>query len=101
MPVIAGGNRVLNLIGWLALGIALAVPVFYADNRYVVWWNSLHQGPSITMRGSTIDNAILWPLGLTVVGFSLWFGAIVLMRMRAILAQNKVEARLARRAREA
>lgn len=36
VPVIAGGNRVLNLIGWLALGIALAVPVFYADNRYVI-----------------------------------------------------------------
>ena len=36
VPVIAGGNKVLNLIGWLALGIALAVPVFYADNRYVI-----------------------------------------------------------------
>ena len=35
-PVLAGGNKVLNLIGWLALGIALAVPVFYADNRYVI-----------------------------------------------------------------
>ena len=34
-------------------------------------------------------------------GFSLWFGAIVLMRMRTILADNKVEARLARMAREA
>jgi heme exporter protein C len=76
---------------------AINLPII---NRSVLWWNSLHQGPSITMRGSTIDAAILWPLGLTVMGASLWFCAIVLMRMRAILAQNKVEARMARMARE-
>ena len=80
-----------------ALVGAVNLPII---NRSVVWWNSLHQGPSITMRGSTIDGSILWPLGLTLLGFSLWFGGIVLMRMRAILAENKVEARLARMARE-
>src|SRR3546814_15502435 len=42
---------------------------------------------------------MLWPLGFTVLGFSLLFGSIVLMRMRAILAQTKVEARLQRLAR--
>lgn len=65
----------------------------------VEWWNSLHQGPSITIRGSTIAPEMLWPLALTVTGFSLWFGAIVLLRMRAILARNKVEARMRRLAR--
>lgn len=80
-----------------ALVGAVNLPII---NRSVVWWNSLHQGPSITLRGSTIDGSILWPLGLTLLGFSLWFGAIVLMRMRAILAQTKVEARMARMARE-
>jgi heme exporter protein C len=33
-----------------------------------------------------------------LIGFSLLFAAIVLMRMRAILAEAKVEARLRRRA---
>ena len=80
-----------------ALVGAINLPII---NRSVVWWNSLHQGPSITVRGSTIDSAILWPLGLTMLGFTLWFAAIVLLRMRAILAANKVEARLARMARE-
>lgn len=65
-------------------------------NRSVVWWKSLHQGPSITMKGSTIAPELLWPLGLTTLGFSLLFGAIVLMRMRANLAEAKVEARLRR-----
>ena len=68
--------------------------------RYsVVWWNSLHQGASIGLTGSTIDEAILWPLRLTVAGFTLLFAGIVLMRMRALLARVKAEARLRRMAR--
>lgn len=64
----------------------------------VEWWNTLHQAPSITLRGSAISPELLWPLGFTVTGFTLLFGAIVLMRMRTLLAQAKVEARLARMA---
>lgn len=70
-------------------------------NRSVVWWNSLHQGPSITARGSTIDNAILWPLWFTLTGFTLLFAGIVLMRMRAAIADIRVEARMRRLAMEA
>ncbi|MFM8499860.1 MAG: heme ABC transporter permease CcmC, partial [Chakrabartia sp.] len=40
-------------------------------NRSVDRWNSLHQGPSITLKGSTIAPELLWPLGPTLVGFSL------------------------------
>jgi heme exporter protein C len=69
---------------------AINLPII---NRSVVWWNSLHQPASITTGGSAIAPSLLWPLGLTVLGFSLLFGAIVLMRMRAILADAKVEAR--------
>ncbi|MGE4323208.1 MAG: heme ABC transporter permease CcmC [Sphingobium sp.] len=75
---------------------AVNIPII---NRSVVWWNSLHQGPSITLRGSSIDPAMLWPLGFTLLGFSLLFGAVVLMRMRTMLARNKVEARMQRLAR--
>lgn len=67
-------------------------------NRSVVWWNSLHQPASITGGGSAIAGELLWPLGLTVLGFSLLFGGIVLMRMRALLATAKLEARLRRMA---
>jgi heme exporter protein C len=66
----------------------------------VVWWNTLHQGASISVTGgSKIALELLWPLGFTTLGFSLLFGAIVLMRMRAILASAKLEARLERMAR--
>lgn len=74
---------------------AINLPII---NRSVVWWNSLHQPASITSGGSAISGELLWPLGLTVLGFSLLFGGIVLMRMRALLAVAKVEARMRRMA---
>jgi heme exporter protein C len=68
--------------------------------RYsVVWWNTLHQGPSIGLTSSTIDKSILWPLPIMLAGFTLLFAAIVLMRMRALLAAARAEARLRRMAR--
>ena len=84
---VSKATAIFGLIG------AINVPII---NRSVVWWNSLHQGPSITVKGSSISSEILWPLAFTTLGFSLMFGAIVLMRMRAVLASAKVEARLRR-----
>ena len=76
---------------------AINIPII---NRSVVWWNSLHQPPSITMGNSAIDGEYLAPLLVAVVGFSLIFGGIVLARMRALLAAIQAEARLRRRASE-
>ena len=68
--------------------------------RYsVVWWNTLHQGPSIGLTQSSIAGAILWPLPIMLLGFTLLFAGIVLMRMRTILALAKAEARMRRMAR--
>ncbi|MFD1951524.1 heme ABC transporter permease CcmC [Sphingomonas arantia] len=89
----AGGQRIVAIFGIVG---AVNVPVI----RYsVVWWRTLHQGQSIGLTGTTIDGAILWPLPIVVVGFTLIFTAVVLMRMRAMLADAKVEARLRRMAR--
>lgn len=101
-------------LGWMALARADAerggdgrVPAIFGVAgtvllpiiRYsVVWWNTLHQGPSIGLTRSSIDPALLWPLPLTGLGFSLLFGAVVLMRMRAMLARARAEARMRRMA---
>ena len=77
---------------------AINIPII---NRSVVWWNSLHQPPSITMGKSAIDGVFLAPLLAAVVGFSMIFAGVVLARMRAILADMQAEARLRRRAMEA
>ncbi|MDZ7589048.1 MAG: heme ABC transporter permease CcmC [Parasphingorhabdus sp.] len=85
-----GVSRVTAIYGLVG---AVNIPII---NRSVVWWNSLHQKASITVSGSSIDSAFLWPLAFTVIGFSLLFAGIVLMRMRSILADIKVEARMKR-----
>ncbi len=89
-----GEGRVTAIFGLLG---AVNLPVIHYS---VLWWNTLHQGQSISfLRGtSTIDGSILWPLLPGAIGFSLLFGAIVLMRMRAELARTKAEARLRRMA---
>lgn len=93
----ADGERSADARVTAVFGIvgASVLPVIHYS---VLWWRTLHQGQSITLRGSTIDGAILWPLPISLVGFSLLFGAIVIMRMRAGLADTRVEARLARQA---
>ena len=51
--------------------------------------------------GDPIDEIapeLLWPLPLTLFGFTLLFVGIVLMRMRGELARNRGEARLRRTA---
>nr|WP_277923935.1 heme ABC transporter permease CcmC [Sphingomonas hankookensis] len=87
-----GDGRIPALFG--IAGTALLPVIRYS----VLWWRTLHQGPSITLTKSTIDPAILWPLFFTAGGASLLFGGIVLMRMRADLARIKAEARMRRRA---
>ena len=86
----AGGQRIAAIFGLVG---AINLPVIHYS---VLWWRTLHQGPSITLGGSTIDPSILWPLPLALLGFSLIFAGIVLMRMRADIARIRVEARLQR-----
>ena len=88
-----GGEGRLSAI--FALVGAVNLPIIHYS---VLWWNTLHQGQSITLKGSSIHPSMLWPLLASALGFSLLFGAIVLMRMRGALARQKVEARMRRMA---
>jgi len=89
-----GEGRLTAIFGLVG---AINLPIIHYS---VLWWRTLHQGESISfVRGtSTIAAPLLWPLLAAALGFSLLFGAIVLMRMRAELARTKVEARLKRMA---
>lgn len=87
-----GGNRIVAIFGLVG---AINIPII---NRSVVWWNSLHQPPSITMGKSAIDGTFLWPLLIAALGFSLIYGALVMARMRTLLAEIQTEARLRRKA---
>lgn len=90
-----GEGRMAAIFGIVG---AVNLPIIHYS---VLWWRTLHQGQSISVAGgSTIAKELLWPLPLTVVGFSALFGAIMLMRMRTDLAQTRLEARLRRSAAE-
>ncbi len=88
----ASTSRIAAIFGIVG---AINLPIIHYS---VTWWNSLHQPQSLTLQGSAIDGAILWPLPVSALGFTLLFAAIVLMRMRAIIADVRIEARLRRMA---
>jgi heme exporter protein C len=49
----------------------------------VVWWNSLHQASSLLRPGGpAIKGAMLIPLLMMILGFTLFFGWILLIRLR-------------------
>lgn len=85
-----GGQRIVAIFG---LAGAINLPIIHYS---VQWWRTLHQGQSLGLGGSAIAPSLLWPLLISSLGFTLLFGAVVLMRMRTALAETKVEARLKR-----
>jgi heme exporter protein C len=88
-----GEGRMAALFGLVG---AINLPIIHYS---VLWWRTLHQGQSITVTGgSSIAPELLWPLPLTMIGFSCIFAAVALMGMRAELARQKLEARLRRSA---
>jgi heme exporter protein C len=90
-----GEGRMAALVGLVG---AVNLPIIHYS---VLWWRTLHQGQSISLAGgSSIAPELLWPLPLTIIGFTALFAAVSLMRMRADLAQTRLEARLRRNAAE-
>lgn len=87
-----GQSRIPAIFGLVG---AVNIPVIHYS---VLWWNSLHQPPSISMGKSAMAWDFLGPLLVATIGFSLLFGGVVLARMRAILADLQAQARLRRRA---
>ena len=56
----------------------------------VVWWNDLHQASSLTLAGKdTIATSMLVPLLVSMLGFTLYFAAILLVRLRAEILRRE------------
>jgi heme exporter protein C len=67
--------------GLLAIVGVVLLPVIHYS---VTWWNSLHQGQTISLFGkSHMDPSMLPPLWAMVVGTHLWFVGSLLARARA------------------
>jgi heme exporter protein C len=64
----------------LAIVGVVNVPIIHYS---VIWWNSLHQAPSVMKFGKpTMPPSMLVPLLLMLVAFTLLFGALLLTRAR-------------------
>lgn len=78
-------SAVLAIVGFVN------VPIIHYS---VLWWNSLHQAPSLMKFGApTIPLAMLWPLLAMLLGFTLYFGALLLVRARGELLWRERRAR--------
>ncbi|MBL8270197.1 heme ABC transporter permease [Steroidobacter sp.] len=56
----------------------------------VVWWNSLHQGPSISkLAAPSIEGSMLWPLLVMLLAFALYFGAVLCDRLRGEILRRE------------
>ena len=73
--------------GVLALVGVVNVPIIHYS---VEWWNTLHQGPTVTKLDSpSIHVSMLVPLLLMAVAFKLFFLATVLMRARGEVLERE------------
>ncbi|WGY47512.1 heme ABC transporter permease [Vibrio sp. ABG19] len=66
--------------GILAIVGVINLPIIHFS---VEWWNTLHQGATITKFAKpSISNDMLWPLLLNIFGFAFLFAALAMIRTR-------------------
>jgi heme exporter protein C len=71
----------------LAIVGVVNVPIIHYS---VIWWNSLHQAPSVMKFGRpTMPAAMLVPLLLMLAGFTAYFVALLLIRARGELLRRE------------
>ena len=78
------GNRasaVLAIVGMIN------IPIIY---KSVEWWNTLHQGATITKFAKpSIDASMLWPLLVSILAFGLILAALTCLRLKTAILQNE------------
>jgi heme exporter protein C len=77
----------------LALIGVVNLPIIYFS---VKWWNTLHQGSSVSFQGTSMHVQMLW--AMLLVAFSFWMYTIgtSLVRCRAIILERESRARWVR-----
>ncbi|MEN8205550.1 MAG: heme ABC transporter permease [Pseudomonadota bacterium] len=71
----------------LALVGVINIPIIHYS---VEWWNTLHQGPTVTKLGKpSIHLSMLIPLLLMAVAFKLYYAMVVLMRARCEVLERE------------
>jgi len=78
-------TRAARICAVLALVGAVNIPIIKFS---VEWWASLHQGESLV--SGKIAPVFLWPLLLMILGFTLLFVCLWLVRIRTLILERRV-----------
>lgn len=75
----------------LAVVGVVNVPIIHFS---VIWWNSLHQGPTLMKLGApSITTSMLVPLLIMIVGFTVCFFWLLLQRLQAEIIDREQDTR--------
>jgi heme exporter protein C len=78
-----------NLTAVLGVVGIVVLPVI----RFSVYWNSIHQAPSVSRLGApAIHSSLLWPLLIMAAGMTVLFVALHLKAMRNEILRRRVKA---------
>jgi heme exporter protein C len=71
----------------IAIVGAINVPIIYFS---VKWWNTLHQGASVSLTKSpTMASTMLWGMLIMSIAFWLYSVAAVLTRVRSVILERE------------
>jgi len=73
-------GAILVLVG------VINIPIIYFS---VKWWNTLHQGSSISMKGSSMGATMLTTMLIMALGFWMYTIAVALYRARSIILERE------------
>ena len=84
------GDRAAALLALIGL---VNLPIIYFS---VLWWNTLHQGSSVSFKGTSMHVTMLW--GMLLMAGAFWMYAIgaTLVRVRAVILERESRARWVR-----
>ncbi|HWG72367.1 MAG TPA: heme ABC transporter permease [Steroidobacteraceae bacterium] len=89
----ARGDRAAAL---LAVVGVVNVPIIHYS---VTWWNSLHQGPTLAKIGKPSMVPSMWvPLVVMLLGFMLFYGGVLCMRLQGEILNRERQAKWVREA---
>lgn len=78
---------------WVLVG-AVDIPIIHYS---VSWWNTLHQGPTLTRLGKpAMASSMLFPLLIMIVAFGCYFVSMMLLRARTELLQREYKSKWVR-----
>jgi heme exporter protein C len=70
----------------LAIVGVINVPIIYFS---VKWWNTLHQGASVSVKGSSMATTMLWGMLIMALAYWMYSIAAVLYRVRTIILERE------------